>query len=63
MSEQQNEVDVTDNTWGINMLKDIEKTLYQKDWKEDLQKVLNKYKRELGVSFKLKAKSKTGGSV
>lgn len=56
MSEQETEINVTDKSWGINMLKDIEKTLYQENWKEKLQKVLDKYKWDLEVSFKIKEK-------
>lgn len=40
----------------ISMLKNIEKALYQENWKDDLQKILDEYKSELGVSFRIKSK-------
>ncbi len=47
---------------AISMLKNIEKTLYKEDWQIELQDILDKYKSELGISFRIRAKKQNGGN-
>ena len=47
---------------AISMLKNIEKTLYKEEWQIELQEILDKYKSELGVSFRIRTKKQNGGN-
>lgn len=56
MAEEKFDPTKIEKNKAISMLKNIEKALYQENWKDDLQKILDEYKSELGVSFKIKSK-------